>query len=147
MHSKTGPVVESSKNLRIGCSTLYYPELSSQMRDSGLDPANNCWSDVHDFTPSEGNFKCQSGIILELPMMDKSGYLLPFTRITDPTLHSFRFRINEKEIDKLSELSTIDDVKLISVSRNEGLICIFEGDSRYNVERKIESLQPIPLES
>jgi protein XRP2 len=143
MHTKTGPVVESSRDLRIGCSTLYYPELAAQMQEAGLDPAINCWSDVHDFTPGEGNFVRQSGVIIDLPMMDKGGYLLPFTRIRDQSLHQFKYRIVESEIAKLSELSVYADVRLTSVVRNGGLICTFEGSSSDAVEAQIASLQPV----
>ena len=57
IHVRSGPVVESSKNIRIGCSTLFYPELIDQMNQLKLDPLLNCWTDIHDFTPDEGNFK------------------------------------------------------------------------------------------
>jgi protein XRP2 len=145
MHSKTGPVVESSRNLKIGCSTLFYPELEEQMKEVGLDPACNCWSDVHDFTPAEGSFSCQSGVTAELPMMDKTGFLLPFLRIANPKAKGFRFRIAESEIGKLSELSTYADVRLTEISRGNGLVCTFEGESREAVERQIASLEAVPV--
>jgi protein XRP2 len=145
MHAKTGPVVESSKDLRIGCGTLYYPALAEQMREVGLDPAVNPWSDVHDFTPGDGHFTCQSGTMCELPMMDRSGFLLPFTRTTDAGFQTFRFRIMESEIDKLAQLSTFGDVRLTGVSREGGrLLCTFQGQAREDVEARIRSLQPVP---
>ena len=52
MYSQSRPVVESSRNLRIGCHALSYPQLPEQMAFAGLSPLCNPWSAIHDFTPS-----------------------------------------------------------------------------------------------
>ena len=34
-----------------GCFRAAYPELSMQMKKAKIDPWNNTWSDIFDFTP------------------------------------------------------------------------------------------------
>ena len=52
MYSQSRPVVESSRNLHIGCHSLSYPQLPEQMSFAGLSPLCNPWFAIHDFTPS-----------------------------------------------------------------------------------------------
>jgi hypothetical protein len=143
MHVKTGPVVESSTNLRIGCSILHYPELEQQMRDAHLDPGLNCWTDLHDFTPGDGHFELHSGVQLELPMMDRSGATLPFTRIPPRGAQTFKYRVARTQTAKLAELSMTDEVCLVSTAADgSNLICAFSGESAGQVEGLIAALNP-----
>jgi protein XRP2 len=145
MHVKTGPVVESSADLSIGCSTLFYPELTEQMNQCGLDPTQNCWTDIHDFTPGPGHFEYKSGSKLNLSIMDNSGVILPFTCIADHQSPTFKFQIPEGQLQKLAELSQSDDIHLIGISRDKALICTFECDSREACESRIRAFGGTPI--
>jgi protein XRP2 len=140
MHVKTGPVIESSKDLVIGCSDLFYPELLDQMSQAGLDPVTNCWTDIHDFTPGPGHFEYNSGVKLDLSIMDRSGIALPFTRIPSGTRSTFKFRIPGEQIAGLAEVSQRDEVHLVGIVRDNGLVCSFEADSRDTVESLLTDL-------
>ncbi|XP_029458923.1 protein XRP2 isoform X2 [Rhinatrema bivittatum] len=50
----TQPIIESSTGIKFGCFQYYYPELAFQFKDAGLSIFNNTWSNIHDFTPVEG---------------------------------------------------------------------------------------------
>nr|XP_033803578.1 LOW QUALITY PROTEIN: protein XRP2 [Geotrypetes seraphini] len=50
----TQPIIESSTGIKFGCFQYYYPELPFQFKDAGLSIFNNTWSNIHDFTPVEG---------------------------------------------------------------------------------------------
>jgi hypothetical protein len=45
------PVVESSRDIRLGCAQVGHGALGSQLENAGLNPWNSTWWDVHDFTP------------------------------------------------------------------------------------------------
>lgn len=78
MHARTGPVVESSKNVKIGCASINYPELGKQMEITGINRFTNLFTDVHDFTPEAGNFRIVSGETLRLSMSDFDTSYVPF---------------------------------------------------------------------
>jgi protein XRP2 len=145
MHVKTGPVIESSKDLAIGCSNLFYPELLDQMNQAGLDPVTNCWTDIHDFTPGAGHFEYKSGAKLELSIMDVSGFTLPFTQIARGSNSVFKFRIQEAQISGLAEISQREEVHLIAIARENGLVCSFEAESRDLIESQLSDLHATSL--
>jgi hypothetical protein len=145
MHVKTGPVIESSSDLAIGCSTLYYPELLDQMSQAGLDPATNCWTDIHDFTPGPGHFEYKSGTKLDLSIMDKSGSALPFTQIANQTAPVFKFRVPAAQVGGLAEISQRDEVRLIGIAKDNGFVCSFQGESKESVEAQLADLGATPL--
>lgn len=143
MHVKTGPIIESSKNVRIGCSTLYYPELLSQMKDAGLDPFTNIWNDVHDFTPGSGNFTYESGKKLEMDIMNKDDNVLPFTFKADSEDSIFALEISEDKLHDLIQLSLQHSVRLISISKDgRSLKCDFESSSKEELLEAVSSLNP-----
>ncbi len=54
LYSSTEPIIETSKNLTIGCYEYGYHALAAQFEKSKLSVWNNKWSEVYDFTPSPG---------------------------------------------------------------------------------------------
>lgn len=144
IHVRTGPVVESSKDVRIGCSTLYYPDLINQMNQMKLDPLLNCWTDIHDFTPGEGNFSYSNNQKLDLDIMDKSGICLPFTHKKENNISVFNVKIPEAQYQSLIEMSYRDEICLLD-AKKEGndLICKFESNSQKDLADQICSLNPV----
>lgn len=118
MQVKTGPVVESSKNLRIGCALVSYPELADQMKKARLDPAINIWNDVHDFTPGEGHFSLINGEKLEMEILDNEGTpILPFTYLpTKEEGHLFNVKLDNQHWESIVQRS-FDDLKLEGTHR------------------------------
>lgn len=146
IHVRSGPVVESSKNIRIGCSTLFYPELIDQMNQLKLDPLLNCWTDIHDFTPDEGNFSYVSGQINQLDIMDTSGKCLPFTHKKGETsgMSVFTAKIPENQYQQLIEMSYKAEIHLLDVKKEgNDLICKFESSSQDELSDQIGTLSPI----
>ena len=54
LYSQTEPVIEKSSKVRFGCFRSSYFNLSKQMECAGLNPWQNRWFNVHDFTPGSG---------------------------------------------------------------------------------------------
>nr|CAD7430881.1 unnamed protein product [Timema monikensis] len=50
----TQPIIESSTSIHMGCYQLTYTGLEGHLQEAGLSCFNNNWSDVHDFTPVDG---------------------------------------------------------------------------------------------
>lgn len=144
MHVRTGPVVESSKDIRIGCSTLFYPDLIDQMNQMKLNPLLNCWTDIHDFTPGDGNFSYSNGQKLELEIMDKSGICLPFTHKKESNIPIFKVKIHETQYQSLIEASYRDDVLLLDAKKEgNNIICNFESNSKADLTNQISELNPV----
>lgn len=55
LHCATQPIIESSTHIKFACIRLQYDRLKEHMKMAGLSPFNNLWSDVHDFTPADGD--------------------------------------------------------------------------------------------
>ncbi|CAL4125245.1 unnamed protein product, partial [Meganyctiphanes norvegica] len=51
---KTQPIIEASTKMHFGVFQAFYPSLREQFNSSGLSVFNNNWSNIHDFTPVEG---------------------------------------------------------------------------------------------
>ena len=57
--STTGPIIESSSDVGLSCYPLAYFELAGQFERAGLDPFQNAWQVVFDFTPTATkNYHC-----------------------------------------------------------------------------------------
>eukprot|EP00128_Syssomonas_multiformis_P017073 Colp12_sorted_trinity150504_noHs@34636 len=54
LYCMTRPIIESSSKLRFGCLQLSYPEFEAHFKAAGLEIFNNDWSDIYDFSPSDG---------------------------------------------------------------------------------------------
>jgi protein XRP2 len=52
------PIIESSHNIRFGCLTFNYNQLIEQYNKAGINPWNNTWGNIHDFTtiPDSKNY-------------------------------------------------------------------------------------------
>jgi len=55
--SQTAPSIESSTKLRFSCWGLNYFSMSAHLKAADLDPWDNMWAHVYDFTTSEDNEK------------------------------------------------------------------------------------------
>ncbi|KAK8894463.1 Protein Xrp2 [Tritrichomonas musculus] len=132
MQVKTGPVVESSQNLRIGCALVSYNELAEQMKKARLDPATNIWNDVHDFTPGEGHFSLAGGEKLDMEILNNEGTpILPFTYIPSKVPgQSFNVKLDNKYWEKIVQLS-FNDLKLEGTHR--------ESDGNFSIDVSAES--------
>ena len=67
VHSKTGPVIEASSNLKIGCGTFSYDGVLEDLEFAGIDKCESKFDDVYDFTPGEGHMTLVVGEKCELP--------------------------------------------------------------------------------
>ena len=56
LFASTAPVVESSKNMRFGCFRFFYFNLAQQFKSVKMSVYDNKWSEVYDFTPTDGNW-------------------------------------------------------------------------------------------
>lgn len=50
----TQPIIESCSDIRFGCFCYNYAPLEEQFKNACLSIFNNNWSNIHDFTPAEG---------------------------------------------------------------------------------------------
>lgn len=148
LHVKTGPVVESSSNCRLGCSTLYYPELLKQMSICSLDRCVNSWTDCHDFTPKEGNYSYSNGVKLELDIMNLEGKCLPFLHQKNikNKMQTIKVQIDATKIEDLVEKSYNDNVYLINIQKDDDkLICTFEDSTIESFQNNLSTLNPTIL--
>ena len=131
MHVKTGPVIESSNNLRIGCALVAYPEMAEHMKKARLDPAVNIWNDIHDFTVAEGNFTLSSGVKLDMDILKNDAQIiLPFTY--PPTYDATRFSVKLADEHWLNIVKrSQDELHLENTHR--------ESDGNFTVEVVAES--------
>ncbi|XP_068230890.1 protein XRP2-like isoform X1 [Palaemon carinicauda] len=51
---QTQPIIEASTKMRFGCFQAYYPQLGDHFTRAKISIFNNNWSNIHDFTPVEG---------------------------------------------------------------------------------------------
>ena len=125
MQVKTGPVVESSTNSRIGCATISYPELLEDMAAAKLIPTRNEWTDVHDFTPSQGNYYLTDERLVIEGIGNTSDTMLPITVVRKEEVQVSEVTIGK---DKFSEL--------VNVSKQTRIVSIEEdGETlKYSVE-------------
>jgi len=93
LYCGTEPVIEKTKQLRLGCYRGSYFELEKHFELCALSPFHNRWHDVHDFTPGNGsgsgtNYSLlqegTTGNDLGMPsleeLVDWSGTTVPLTR-------------------------------------------------------------------
>ena len=148
MHVKTGPVVESSENLTIGCAQIYYPELQAQMIKAKLFPAINIWNDVHDFTPGPGHFSLADNVKITSEEMDilapyeqkTDNYLLPFIQCPNYQLKHWSVKVSEDKINEIAKIS--QNIKITKIEHDQGnnLIIIVELESKEEVETAFQGL-------
>ena len=49
----SSPIIESSSDIEFGCHHIFYKQLQEQIQRSSINPWNNKWYDIHDFTPNK----------------------------------------------------------------------------------------------
>lgn len=146
LHSKTGPVIESSKKIRIGCGKIGYEKLTENMKDAHLDPLINKWADVHDFTPAKGNFEIDDNISTDFYNQEKP--VLPFTVSNKISNKFFNVKIEKNKLDSVISLSNSNHmfVKIeISKDGNE-IICCVGSQLLSNVQKIFQEIHPISIQ-
>lgn len=142
MHVKTGPVVESSTNCKIGCAQVYYPELLEHMQKARIDQAVNLWNDVHDFTPGEGHFSLADNEKLELEINENADQTpLPFTHVHTPGATSFAITVPTNSINEIVTISRSTRIYKME-KQGESIIISAEADSKSDVSSQFEALSP-----
>lgn len=146
MHSRTGPVIESTTNCTIGCGTFSYENVLRHFRLVNIDPFMNTFDDVHDFTPGPSNYTLEVGKQLELDIAPNTVTDIPFfypykpgkyTSVTFPDS-------NWSQFVKL----TLDGIIKIVAMRKQGvkLVAQLLDETPDSVSPKIQCLDPISIE-
>lgn len=145
MQVKTGPVIESSQNLSIGCAEVSYPELLEHMNKSKLDRALNVWCDIHDFTPGEGHYSLLSGEKLEMDILENGEPILPFTYALDKTKSRILVTLANEHMDAIAKRS-YEDLKLVNINRvDDGHFSIELQSSENEVKSALSAFEPLQL--
>lgn len=139
---KTGPVIEASQELRIGCGLVSYDGLYAHMDRAKLDPAVNPWNDVHDFTPGGGHFTLQPGRLLDLPINPIASPLLVFTWGSS-LRGDFAAALSREQLPVLARAS-VEAVKVLRTEKgDDGRVhAVIAGDSLEAVQA---ALAPIAV--
>ncbi|OQR91292.1 XRP2-like protein [Achlya hypogyna] len=108
LFSSTAPIVETSRNLRIGCCRSSYFALQEQLDKSKFSIWNNKWSEVYDFTPQNGNWKAvmyskelwPSAVQQRLPseLLEQVGYTEDATLAILPIIHGLHHRSADGDV-------------------------------------------------
>ena len=129
LHSKTGPVIEASSLIEIGCCNFSYEGILNHLKICQIDQFYNPFYDVHDFTPSEKNFIIQNGKKLINDLWNNLPKYLPFYWIEENNIISIL--INENEINLLINLSHNENIKLFSIEKQKNqFLCKLSIDSK-----------------
>ena len=136
MHVKTGPVIETSQNLKIGCAEISYPELYEHMEKAKINPLFNYWTDIHDFSPGEGHFTYVSGEKLHLNELNEIESMLPFTYKKNLNLKHFNLLIPLKETFSFIKLTHNENIKIVFIEH-------IENSSNFSAEIEIDSVEEI----
>ena len=148
MHAKTGPVVESSRNVRIGCASLAYNELGRHMEVAMIDRFSNLWCDVHDFTPGAGNFEIASGDKLQQSLVEFTDSYVPFFVMKKSGKKSHVVKLAISEQDEAVKLSNSQSVFVGMAKSSDGnyLYCTVEL-SKSEAESLFSALNPIEVKA
>ena len=149
MHSKTGPVVESSKNVRIGCASLHYPELKRHMEIAMIDRFSNLWPDVHDFTPGNGNFEVANGAKIDASADELEKSYVPFLLMRKSGKKYYVVKLSIDRQDEAVRLSNQHSVFVGMEKSHDGqtLFCTVEAKSKEDAESLFSALNPIEIKS
>ena len=148
MHAKTGPVVESSKNVRIGCASLAYNELGRHMEIAMIDRFANLWSDVHDFTPGDGNFEVADTAKLTQSLVEFTDSYVPFFIVRKPgkKMHVVKLQISQQ--DEAVKLSNEHSVFVAMSKSSDGhyLYCTVDA-SKSDTDAIFGALNPVEVKT
>lgn len=135
MHVKTGPVVESSHSIRIGCAEMNYPEMYEHMKKAQIPILNNLWIDVYNFTPQDGDFSYNSGAKLHLELQENEESLVPFTYQKDSSKTYFSFQCAQDKQDELIKLSHQDAIHIHKITEeSDSFTVVVEGKDENEVQ-------------
>ena len=104
MHSRTGPVVEASNNISIGCGTFSYPGVLEDLKRAQIYPNVSQFSDVHDFTPGQGNFTVKDGEKINMSIESETCEL-PFFHVLLPGEVNPTYKVASDKWNELCKLS------------------------------------------
>lgn len=146
LHSKTGPVIESSKKIKIGCGQIGYEKLIENMKNAQLDPLINNWEDVHDFTPEKGNFEIDDKIPTDFYKQEKP--VLPFTVSKKSSNKFFNVKLERNKLDSIISMSNTNHIFVkIELSNNGNDInCCVGGQSQSSIQKIFQEIQPISIQ-
>ena len=146
MFVKTGPVIEASTNIKIGCAEIAYDGLYEHMERAKLPIVRNIWNDVHDFTKVDGeqHFVYSSGEHLKIPdLLPESESMLPFTYQKDSSLKNFTFTVSADKTQDLIKLSHQEKTRIIAIEdHNTSLNVIAEAANEEELHSIFDSLSP-----
>jgi protein XRP2 len=150
MHAKTGPVVESSQGLRIGCASIAYPTLLNDMKRANIGRYVNLWSDVHDFTPGHGNFSVCDGEKLGFDFYPFSpeNSVIPFLLSKEhggQYVAKFHLRDEDALVQRSNECSAFCQFK--KSDDEQFLLCYMRGSSKNVVLEVLSGLSPVEVKS
>lgn len=147
MHVKTGPVVESSHQIRIGCAEVSYPELYEHMEKARIPTLQNLWIDVYNFTPQDGDFTYESGAKLHLDLQNNEESLLPFTYQKDSSKTYFTFDSTSFDKQALIKLTHQESVKVHKIVEkdNNAIEVYAEANSQEEIEKAFASISPVNI--
>jgi len=63
LHSQTGPIIESSSNIRFGCYSYDYFGITKHFKEHGFYLLKNLWFSVYDFTPAVDYETCNHSLL------------------------------------------------------------------------------------
>ncbi|OHT10383.1 protein XRP2-like [Tritrichomonas foetus] len=145
LFSKTGPVVESSTKIRIGCGFIGHETLIEDMTNAQLNPLVNKWTDVHDFTPAKGNFEIVDN--LEADFYQQKIPALPYTISLKKSKTHFNVKVDKNHLDSVIKLSNENHifVKIEESQNGKELNCLVEGQSKSSIQQIFNDLNPISI--
>lgn len=143
VHSKTGPVVESSTNINIGCGTFSYEGVLDHFSKTGIDPFTNAYYDVHDFTPGHGKINMKHGDTLDLNLCPKD-LKKSHLALHHPDSDIFvKAKIHLDQWEKFVELTLSDkSVSFISAHKKGSFLELKFNQTNDDITEKIKSLNP-----
>lgn len=147
MHVKTGPVIETSENCRIGCAELSYPLLYQHMERALIPLETNIWYDVHDFTPGEGHFTYVSGERLHFDFVENANArsMIPYIHMRDSGKSYFDAQTDE--INEIINFIHKDGSKVIKITKNnDNYIFTFEASSLDDAKDQTSSIKVITID-
>ena len=146
MHVKTGPVIESSQNLTIGCGQIYYPELLGQMKQAYLVPEVNCWNDIHDFTPADDNFHYADDEVLQMDILGPIDQCpLPLTHTKDTSSNVFIVLLRSGFNPSFCEIAKQVRIIKTQLLEDKQIEISVEGNTQDEIEQLFAPLSPISI--
>ena len=138
MHSRTGPVVEASSNITIGCGTFSYSGVLEDLKAAQIDEYSSLFYDVHDFTPGQGNFSVKDGEKIDISIPSETCQL-PFfyTPLVD---NETTYKVSLSKWDELCKLS-FKDIHITKIQKTANAYNV-SVENTSNAASLLQSLSP-----